>query len=62
VVLNVVNNGSDVGTQKAKDVIRKYVDFLEIDRPLYNDHTNMKELIKTAEILEEVEKVTGSLG
>ncbi|MDA3837617.1 MAG: aromatic amino acid ammonia-lyase [Candidatus Delongbacteria bacterium] len=51
-----------VGTQKAKDVIRKYVDFLEIDRPLYTDHTNMKELVKTAEILEEVEKVTGSLG
>ncbi|MCD4770627.1 MAG: aromatic amino acid ammonia-lyase, partial [Bacteroidales bacterium] len=27
------------GVQKAKDTIRKYVDFLDIDRPLYHDHT-----------------------
>ncbi|NOR46391.1 MAG: phenylalanine ammonia-lyase [Candidatus Delongbacteria bacterium] len=50
------------GTQKAKDVIRKYVDFLEIDRPLYPDHTDMQKLVRSCEILEEVEKVTGSLG
>ncbi len=50
-----------VGVQKAHDVIRKYVDFLEIDRPLYKDHTNMKELVKTTEILKEVEKIVGSL-
>ncbi len=49
------------GTQKAKDVIRKYVDFLEIDRPLYPDHTAMKELVRTGEILDEVEKVVGDL-
>ncbi|MFC2104524.1 histidine ammonia-lyase [Bacteroidota bacterium] len=49
------------GVTKAKEVIRKYVDFLEIDRPLYPDHTNMKELVKSCEILEEVEKVVGSL-
>ncbi len=49
------------GTQKAKDVIRKYVDFLEIDRPLYADHTAMKELVKTTEILIEVEKEVGNL-
>ncbi len=49
------------GVQKAKDVIRKYVDFLEIDRPLYSDHTAMQKLVKTGEILEEVEKVVGSL-
>ncbi|MBN2789296.1 MAG: aromatic amino acid lyase [Candidatus Delongbacteria bacterium] len=49
------------GTQKAKDIIRKYVDFLDIDRPLYDDHTNMKELVKSGEILDEVEKVTGDL-
>ena len=50
------------GTQKAKDVIRKYVDFLEIDRPLYADHTAMQILVKSGEILDEVEKITGSLG
>jgi len=49
------------GVQKAKDVIRKYVSFLDIDRPLYPDHTRMKELVKSCEILHEVEKVTGPL-
>jgi histidine ammonia-lyase len=49
------------GTTKAKEVIRKYVDFLDIDRPLYPDHTRMKELVKSCEILHEVEKVVGSL-
>lgn len=49
------------GTTKAKEVIRKYVDFLDIDRPLYPDHTRMKELVKSCEILEEVEKVVGPL-
>jgi histidine ammonia-lyase len=49
------------GVTKAKEVIRKYVDFLEIDRPLYPDHTRMKELVKSCEILEEVEKEVGSL-
>lgn len=50
------------GVTKAKEVIRKYVDFLDIDRPLYDDHTKMKELVKSCEILREVEKVVGSLG
>ncbi len=49
------------GVQKAKDVIRKHVEFLDIDRPLYPDHTAMKELVKSCAILNEVEKVTGSL-
>lgn len=49
------------GVTKAKEVIRKHVDFLEIDRPLYPDHTAMKELVKSCEILKEVEKVVGSL-
>ncbi len=49
------------GVTKAKEVIRKYVDFLEIDRPLYRDHTKMKELVKSCEILDEVEKVVGNL-
>jgi len=49
------------GTQVAKNVIRKHVDFLEIDRPLYPDHTKMQELVESAEILEEVEKAIGSL-
>ena len=50
------------GVQKAKETIRKYIDFLDIDRPLYPDHTRMKELVKSCEILHGVESVTGSLG
>lgn len=53
--------GFGKGVTKAKETVRKHVDFLEIDRPLYNDHTNMKELVKSCEILNEVEKVVGSL-
>lgn len=50
-----------IGTTKAHEVIRRYVDFLEIDRPLYNDHNAMKALVKRCEILEDVEKEIGSL-
>jgi len=49
------------GTQKAHAVIRKYVAHLDIDRPLYPDHNAMKELVKSGEILEEVEKEIGRL-
>lgn len=49
------------GVTKAKEVVRKYVDFLDIDRPLYTDNTKMKELVKSCEILKEVEKEVGSL-
>jgi histidine ammonia-lyase len=50
------------GTNKAREVIRKYVEHLEVDRPLYNDHNAMKKLVKSGEILDEVEKVVGKLG
>jgi histidine ammonia-lyase len=49
------------GVQRAKEVIRKYVDFLDEDRPLYPDHNRMKELVKSCEILKEVEKLVGDL-
>ena len=50
------------GVARAKEVIRRYVEFLDIDRPLYSDHNKMKELVQSCEILEEVEKEVGSLG
>jgi histidine ammonia-lyase len=53
--------GFGAGTAKAREVIRRHVDFLDIDRPLYPDHTKMQELVRSCEILEEVEKVVGSL-
>jgi histidine ammonia-lyase len=49
------------GVTKAKEIIRKHVEFLDVDRPLYDDHNKMKTLVKSCEILEEVEKVIGSL-
>ena len=49
------------GVQKAREVIRRHVDFLDVDRPLYKDHTRMKELVQSCEILEEVEKEVGPL-
>ncbi len=50
------------GVTKAKEIIRKHVDFLDEDRPLFDDHNAMKALVKSCEILEEVEKEVGSLG
>jgi len=49
------------GVQKAKEIIRKHVEFLDIDRPLYKDHTVMKELVKSGKILDAVESEIGSL-
>ncbi len=49
------------GVSKAKEVIRKHVAFLEVDRPLYPDHNAMKALVKSCEILNEVEKTVGRL-
>jgi histidine ammonia-lyase len=49
------------GVQTAKDVIRKHVDYLDEDRPLYPDHNVMKALVKSNEILEAVENAIGNL-
>jgi len=49
------------GVSEAKSIIRKHIDFLDIDRPLFPDHTKMKELVKSGEILEAVEEAIGSL-
>ena len=50
------------GTQCAREVIRKHVEHLHVDRPLYNDHNKMKQLVKSGEVLSEVEKMVGELG
>jgi histidine ammonia-lyase len=49
------------GVQIAHHVIRKYVEHLDEDRPLYSDHNKMKDLVKSCEILEAVEGELGSL-
>lgn len=49
------------GVSAAHAAIRRHVAHLDEDRPLYNDHTAMKKLVKSCEILEEVEKTVGDL-
>ncbi len=49
------------GTQRAREVIRRHVEHLHVDRPLYPDHNAMKALVKSGEILAEVELVVGVL-
>lgn len=53
------NNGK--GVQVARQVIRRQVAHLDVDRPLYPDHNTMKALVKSCEVLEEVEKELGCL-
>ncbi|MEW5830587.1 MAG: aromatic amino acid ammonia-lyase [Chloroflexota bacterium] len=50
------------GTRKAREVIRRHVAHLDVDRPLYPDHNTMKALVESGEILDEVEQVVGKLG
>jgi histidine ammonia-lyase len=50
------------GVTEAKKIIRKYVEHLDVDRPLYDDHNKMKTLVESCEILQAVEQTVGSLG
>ena len=49
------------GVQAAHDVIRKHVDRLEEDRPLFDDINVLKEVVESGEILGAVEKAVGPL-
>ncbi len=49
------------GSRVAHEVIRRHVDFLDVDRPLYPDHTQMQELVRSGEILDAVEAAVGPL-
>ncbi len=49
------------GVTRAHEVVRRHVEFLDVDRPLHNDHTTMMELVRSCEVLEEVEKEVGPL-
>jgi len=49
------------GVAVARNIIRKHVAHLDVDRPLYVDHNIMKALVKSGEILEAVEQAVGSL-
>ena len=50
------------GTRTARAVIRRHVAHLDEDRPLHLDHTRMREVVRSGEILEAVEAEVGPLG
>jgi histidine ammonia-lyase len=50
------------GVQTAREVVRRHVAHLDVDRPLFTDHNTMKALVQRCEILEAVEAAVGSLG
>ena len=50
------------GVRAAHEVIRRHVDHLDIDRPLYPDHNAMAALVASGEILDAVEQAIGPLG
>jgi len=49
------------GTKAAHAAVRKVVDHLDVDRPLYTDHNNMKAAVKNREILTAIENEIGEL-
>ncbi len=49
------------GTSAAHKAVRKIVPELDIKRPLYRDHNNMKKAVEENKVLEAVEKATGKL-
>ncbi len=49
------------GVETGRRVVRRHVEHLDEDRPLYPDHNKMKALVQSCEILEEVEKTVGPL-
>jgi histidine ammonia-lyase len=49
------------GTQEAHKAVRKVVEHLDVDRPLFDDHNNMMEAVKKRDILHYVENEIGEL-
>ncbi|NQT65272.1 MAG: aromatic amino acid lyase, partial [FCB group bacterium] len=49
------------GTQAAHKAVRKVVDHLDVDRPLFDDHNNMMKAVKDRDILHAVEDAIGKL-
>jgi len=48
------------GTEKAREIIRRHVAHLDVDRPLFNDHNAMKALVQSGELPGEVEAEIGA--
>jgi len=48
-------------SKAAYDTVREHVDFLDDDRPLYNDINRLTQAVQSGKIVEAVEKVIGPL-
>ena len=59
--LDIREGEPGVGVRAAHQVIRKYIDHLDDDRPLFPDNDRMVELLHSGEILQAVEKAIGDL-
>jgi histidine ammonia-lyase len=49
------------GVKIARDTIREHIDHLDEDRPLYDDHNKIKEVVESNQILYEIENCIGEL-
>ena len=49
------------GVQAARAMIRRHVEHLDADRPLYPDHNRMNEAVKSGAVLEAVEQAVGPM-
>ncbi len=50
-----------LGVRTAREVVRRHVEHLEVDRPLYPDHNTMMQVVRSGEILDTVEAAVGPL-
>jgi histidine ammonia-lyase len=60
--LDFRNFGFGAGTRAAHGAVREIVEHLDVDRPLFDDHNNMKEAVARCHVLERVEAEIGALG
>ena len=53
--LDMRKKGMGKGTSIAHKIIRENIAYLDEDRPLYNDHNKMVEILKSERIINEIE-------
>jgi histidine ammonia-lyase len=58
--LDIRGHRLGVGVRAAHEVIRRHVPHLDDDRPLFDDHTTMAEVVRSGEILDAVESAIGA--
>ena len=59
--LDIRGGAPGKGVGAAHQVIRKYIDYLDDDRPLFPDNDRMVEILESGELLEAVESAIGKL-